>query len=160
MPGAGGRDIHPRSTHGVLIRVYPNDSAVTGHHESAPPHLSGIVKVIVATADASLAANVYEGLGLEVGPVTHDEARGIAAVRCTAPKGGAIELVSAVDLDNPFAQEIERWVKEHNGGMYALVLDADDPLAAVASLHERGVATSDVAGRTAAVVFGTRLFIE
>src|SRR5579883_1025223 len=23
MPGAGGRDVHPRSTHGVLIRVYP-----------------------------------------------------------------------------------------------------------------------------------------
>ena len=26
MAGAGGRDIHPRSTHGVLIRVYPDGS--------------------------------------------------------------------------------------------------------------------------------------
>ena len=26
MAGAGGRDIHPNSTHGVLIRVYPVDS--------------------------------------------------------------------------------------------------------------------------------------
>ena len=26
MPGAFGRDVHPSSTHGVLIRVYPVDS--------------------------------------------------------------------------------------------------------------------------------------
>ena len=26
MPGADGRDVHPNSTHGVLIRVYPTDS--------------------------------------------------------------------------------------------------------------------------------------
>src|SRR3954449_5073258 len=69
MAGAGGRDLHPRSTHGVLIRVYPDDSAPAGQHESGAPHLSGITTVIVATADASLAANAYgHGLGLEADP--------------------------------------------------------------------------------------------
>jgi catechol 2,3-dioxygenase-like lactoylglutathione lyase family enzyme len=161
MAGAGGRDVHPRSTHGVLIRVYPDDSAPAGQHESRAPELSGIVKVIVATADASLAADVYgQGLGLQVGPATYDEARGVAAVVCLPPKGGAIELVSPVDEDKPFAQHIERWVKEHNGGMYALVLHAADARAARDLLNQRGVATPRVAGQEVAFVHGTRFFIE
>ena len=67
MPGAGGRDVHPRSTHGVLVRVYPNDSATTGEVAgSGDLGLSGIVRSIVATADASLAATAYgDGFGLE-----------------------------------------------------------------------------------------------
>src|SRR5579859_2087744 len=34
MAGAGGRDVHPRSTHGVLIRVYPSDSVQTARYDS------------------------------------------------------------------------------------------------------------------------------
>ena len=161
MVGAAGRDIHPRSTHGVLIRVYPNDSATTpGDHRSGPPGLSGIAKVIVATADASLAATAYgQGLGLEVGPVAHDEERGVLCAHARAPKGGFIELVSAVDTARPFAEDIERCVKEQNGGMYALVLHTADPGAAVAALAAAGVATRP-GGTPEAVVFGTRFLFD
>jgi Glyoxalase/Bleomycin resistance protein/Dioxygenase superfamily len=160
MAGASGRDVHPRSTHGVLIRVYPNNSAQTrGPHESLAPGFSGITKVIVATADAALAAIVYgRGFGLDVGAVIHDEKRGVLCAQCRAPKGGVIELVSAVDNDKPFAQDIERCVKEDNGGMYALVLQAPDPRAAVAVLNDRGVTTGVTDPE--AVVFGTRFFFE
>ena len=161
MVGAAGRDVHPRSTHGVLIRVYPDNSVPpSGRSESLAPGLSGITKVIVATADASLAANAYgHGLGLDVGPVTYDEQRGVLCGHCRAPKGGVIELVSAVDAANPFAQEIERCVKEQNGGMYALVLRAADPPAAIALLDARGVVTR-VGNAPEAVVFGTRFLLE
>jgi catechol 2,3-dioxygenase-like lactoylglutathione lyase family enzyme len=161
MAGAGGRDVHPRSTHGVLIRIYPDDSVGTQDgHETRPPGFSGITKVIVATADASLAANVYgQGFGLDVGAVVHDEGRGVLCARCRAPKGGVIELVSPVDTDNPFARDIERCVKEENGGMYALVLQAPDPRAAVAELNARGVATRGQADLEA-VIFGTRFLFE
>lgn len=161
MAGAGGRDVHPRSTHGVLIRIYPDDSAPVPPQQSRPPELSGIATVIVATADASLAANAYgQGLGLQVGPATYDEARGVTTVSCSAPKGGTIELVSPVDDDRPFAGEIESWVKEHNGGMYALVLRAADARAASDVLRERGVTMTDVAGQEVAVVHGTRFIID
>lgn len=161
MPGAGGRDVHPRSTHGVLVRVYPDHSATIGNLETSEARrLSGIVKVIVATADASLAANAYgQGFGLEVGPAVDDEERGVLCVECRPPKGELIELVSAVDTSKPFAHAIERCVKEQSGGMYALVLAADDPQAATARLAEHGLVTRDVTPPEA-VVFGARFLLE
>ena len=160
MPGASGRDVHPRSTPGVLVRVYPHDSAPPhGARESSAPDLSGIAKVIVATADASLAADVYgRGFGLDVGPVVRDEKRGVLTALCRPPKRGVIELVSAVDTDQPFARDIERAVKD-GGGMYALVLHAADPPSAVAMLAERGVVTRLGPAGHEATVFGTRLVI-
>jgi hypothetical protein len=159
MAGAGGRDLHPRSTHGVLIRVYPDDSAVVEPHPGGEPGLSGIAKAIIATADASLAANVYEhGLGLTAaGPAVHDEERGVLAATARAPKGGLIELVSAVDTERPFARAIAEHVKEHNGGLYALVLTAADPGGAVAALRDRGVATTALGEL---VVHGARIIVE
>ena len=49
MAGAGGRDIHPRSTHGVLIRVYPTGS-FTQSRPAGPADLgiSGISRVMIA----------------------------------------------------------------------------------------------------------------
>jgi hypothetical protein len=160
MAGAGGRDVHPRSTHGVLIRVYPDNSAPTEPHRSRAPGLSGIVRVIVATADASLATNAYgQGFGLDVGPARVDDDRGVRVAEVRAPKGAVIELVSAVDTDKPFAREIERCVKEQNGGMYGFVLESADPVAALALLQSRGMAT--VSSPTPHVVaFGTRIFVE
>lgn len=165
MPGAGGRDVHPRSTHGVLVRVYPDDSAPTkGDHHSSTPGLSGIAKVIIATTDASLAASAYgHGFGLAIDPVTTDTVRGVDVVRCHPPKGGFIELVSPSDTSRPFAQAIESFVKEHNEGMYALVLQADDPEAAGTVLAERGLATTDAVDPDAVVetsLFGTRILIQ
>ena len=68
-------------------------------------------------------------------------------------------MVSAIDADKPFAQAIEQWVKKYNGGMYALVLHAADPQAAIALAHARGVATQLRAGPEAHV-FGTRFLFQ
>lgn len=165
MKGAGGRDVHPRSTHGVLIRVYPDDSVRRPEGlTSGEPGLSGITKVIVATSDAGLAEAAYRhGLGLAAGPVTEDEARGVRCVVCRPPKGGVIELVSAVDTTRPFAADVERFVKGDRGqgreGMYGLVLQAGDPAAAMAQLATRGIPVGGLDGREASV-FGTRFIVE
>jgi hypothetical protein len=120
--------VHLRSTHGVLVRIYPDDSVPTDPQDSRAPGLSGITRVIVATTDASLAANAYDrGFGLDVDLPRHDDERGVLSVEARVPKGAVIELVSAVNTDTPFAREIERCVKERNGGMYSLVLRAADP---------------------------------
>ncbi len=142
MPGAHGRDVHPRSTHGVLIRVYPNDSAPPPPGlVSEAPNLTGITRAVVGVTDASLAATAYgHGFGLPVGPVVNDPERGVDAVVVTPPKGGVIELVSVADTTRPFARDIQSFLKERNHGLFALVLEADDPAAATATLRERGVA--------------------
>ena len=160
MDGAGGRDVHPRSTHGVLIRVYPDNSVTTGPFPAEAPGLSGITRVVVATADASIAAHAYEaGLGLSATAPVHDEERGVMSVQCRAPRGGVIELVSPVATDHPFAQDIDRCVKEDHGGMYALVLHAADPGAAVSVLRDRGIAEQPTPVPHL-VAYGTRFLIE
>ena len=161
MAGAGGRDIHPRSTHGVLIRVYPNDSVPNpGGLQSTAPELSGINKVIIATTDAEQAVDAYRvGLGLEAGSVDKDEERGVLTAICQAPKGGIIELVSALDTSRPFAHDIERFVDDKGQGMYALVLHADNPQTALSTLQDRGVTTGGTAGNEASI-FGARFIIE
>jgi catechol 2,3-dioxygenase-like lactoylglutathione lyase family enzyme len=161
MPGAGGRDVHPRSTHGVLVRVYPNDSASTGD-VAASGHLglSGIAKVVVATADASIAAMAYgEGFGLEVEPAVDDAERGVRCVVCRPPKGGVIELVSAVDMSKSFARAIQRCVKEQHGGMYALVLTTADVERAGACLADAGFVAPG-APQNEATIFGARFLLE
>jgi hypothetical protein len=160
MPGAGGRDVHPRSTHGVLVRVYPNDSATTGDVAgSGDLGLSGIMRVVVATGDASLAATAYgEGFGLPVGPVVDDAARGVRVVECRPPKGGVIELVSVLDPSRPFAQAIAGSVKERHGGLFALVLQAPDPGRVLARLAELGCRSSESAVDEATIC-GTRFVI-
>lgn len=160
MPGAGGRDVHPRSTHGVLIRIYPENSVPAGRHQSREPRVSGITTVIVATADAQAAARSYEsGLGLEVVGSGRDDDRGVAWARVGAPRGGLIELVSPIATENPFARDIERCLETRNGGMYALVLQAADPLAAAGCLADRGVQTRS-APTPHLVAHGTRFLIE
>jgi catechol 2,3-dioxygenase-like lactoylglutathione lyase family enzyme len=161
MKGAGGRDVHPRSTHGVLIRVYPNDSAPPPDEVvSGAPELSGIARVIIATTDAAKAAEAYgHGFGLEVDAPVNDEERGIQQVLCRPPKGGVIELVSTLDTTKPFARDIELFLKEKNEGIYAFVLHADDPKAAAVFLQDNGVSVGGTTGLEASV-FGARLLIE
>lgn len=161
MEGAGGRDIHPRSTHGVLIRVYPNDSV--GSHppqDGSEPGLSGITKAILATSDAALAGDTYRrGFGLDVGPAEHDDERGVITVVCRPPKGGLIEFVSVVDSSRPFAQEIELFIKERNEGLYALVLKADDPASAASVLAGRGIGFGG-STQLETSLFGARILLE
>lgn len=160
MAGATGRDIHPRSTHGVLIRVYPDGSVQPGDEPSRAPGLTGIMRVVIATKDATAAADTYRaGLGLAVDAPEFDADRGVTVARCHPPKGGTIELVSSVDTTNPFAAEIDQFVSDTGGGMFALALETPDADGARSLLRERGVAFGGSTGRRTAL-FGTRLLIE
>ncbi len=161
MKGAGGRDIHPRSTSGVLIRVYPDNSVPNQDGAvSAAPGLSGVTRVIIATPDAVKAAEAYgQGLGLEVDDPVEDHERGVLLIVCRPPKGGVIELVSAIDTGRPFARDIHRFVEEKGGGIYALVLEADDPTAAASVLAERGIEFGGESGLEASV-FGARILLS
>ncbi len=126
MPGAGGRDIHPRSTHGVLIRIYPDDSVRQPDNRLGDaPHFTGIQKVVVATWDVDLTAQVYrEGFGLPVTPPTVDATRGLLCSTVSPPKGGVIELVSPLNCTRGDAVEIEAFLKSRGQGVCALVLGA------------------------------------
>ena len=128
MRGAGGRDIHPSSTHGVLIRVYPDGSvAQPDLPESAPPHYSGIQKVLVATNDASLAAEVYGSrLGLQADIPVIDNDRGVLSSTIRPPTGGLIELLSPVDTSREFGLTLEAFLDAKGEGVYGLALDSSD----------------------------------
>lgn len=170
MPGAFGRDVHPSSTHGVLIRVYPVNS-FKGRHQGEPdrraPQLSGIVRVIVAVADIEHAAAAYgKGFGLPVDPIIEDQARGVRVALCHPPAGGTIELVAVSDESRPFAQAIARHLREDREGMYALVLQSPDLPATAASLAGHGIGVK-AAGDNPAVLevpradaFGALIRIE
>lgn len=160
MEGAGGRDIHPKSTHGVLIRVYPDKSFDRRSDEpSKEPKLSGIARVIIAVHDAASAADVYgRGLGLDVSTPHDDEERGVRVVVCRPASGGQIELVSPVDGERPFAHSVAEFLDERREGMYALVLETGDPEAALERFRaQRGGPA--LAGHQLNL-FGTRLHLE
>lgn len=141
MAGAGGRDIHPNSTYGTLIRVYPVDSfqgkAPTG--ASAGP-LSGIRRVIIAVKDLDAAATVYGArLGLAIDRPAVDPGRGVAFARVHPPTGGMIELVAVRDPARPFAGAVAAHLMSNPEGMYALVLQAPDPKAMLDDLRAKGL---------------------
>jgi len=128
MRGAGGRDIHPSSTHGVLIRIYPNDSVAQPDQPlSASPHYTGIQKVVIATRDASLAGDVYsQGLGLVSDPAQIDTENGVVSCIVRPPKGGLIELVSPIDASKRAAREVESFLQSKGEGICGLQLGARD----------------------------------
>lgn len=144
MAGAGGRDVHPDSTHGVLIRVYPVSSfqgnAGVSPGEQHSPRLSGVARVLIAVRDLDHAVAVYgEKLGLQVGEPTSDAVRGTRSAICTPPTGGLIELVSVGDRTKPFAKAIGAFLEANREGMYALVLESPDLEATRDSLEARGI---------------------
>lgn len=170
MPGAFGRDVHPSSTHGVLIRVYPVDSfqgRYRGEPDRRAPPLSGIVRVIVAVADIERAAAAYgKGFGLTVDPIVEDRARGVAVALCRPPAGGVIELVAVRDPSRPFAAAIARHLDADREGMYALVLQSPDLPATAASLAGHGLGVAPAADDPGVLeipgseAFGARIRIE
>jgi catechol 2,3-dioxygenase-like lactoylglutathione lyase family enzyme len=145
MAGAGGRDVHPNSTHGVLVRVYPVDSfqalpgaGPAGASDSAG--LSGIARVIIAAHDLDHAATVYGTMfAMQTGEPSGDSDRGVRSVICNPPSGGAIELVSVVDPDRPFARAIADFLENDREGMFALVLQSSNPEESAATLAARGL---------------------
>lgn len=155
MPGATGRDLHPRSTSGVLIRVYPDGSvADQGPQEKRGPGFTGIQTTTIAVNDLDAAAASYgKGIGLAVEPMEQDTERGVAVVRCRAPKGGSIDLVAVHDSSRPFAADVEKFLTDVGPGLYSLTLGAQDPAQASAHLLENGIDLDDG-------IFGTRMFVQ
>lgn len=172
MAGAGGRDVHPRSTHGVLIRVYPCDSFQAAseqvqRNEARALGLSGIARVVIAVRDLPPALDVYgRRLALEARERRADAQRGVAAALCAAPAGGVIELCEPKDPRRPFAAAIAERLKRAGEGMFALVLQAPDPAAVAAALAQRGLALGPFADQAGvfeidpASSFGARILIE
>jgi catechol 2,3-dioxygenase-like lactoylglutathione lyase family enzyme len=147
MAGAGGRDVHPNSTHGVLIRVYPVNSfqgeESGSRNDSDSPGLSGIKRVIIAVNDLDHAVTVYGDMfAMDIGEASVDAERGVRSAICNPPSGGAIELVSVEDPQQPFAKSIADFLDTHREGMYALVLQSQDLQATAAALATRGLETS------------------
>ncbi len=123
MPGAAGRDIHPISTHGVLIRVYPvNSFQGPDTDPDSSSDLSGIVRVIIAVRDIDHAVSVYgDKLAMDISKPSVDADRGVRSAICRPPSGGVIELVAVEDQSQPFGRSIEGFLDSNREGMYALV---------------------------------------
>ncbi len=172
MAGAGGRDIHPNSTHGVLIRVYPVGSFQGQHDpgdpgESESPGLSGIERVIIAVHDLDHAVDVYgEKLAMTIDKPSADAKRGVRSAICKPLAGGAIELVSVDDQSRPFAKTIEEFLDSSGEGMFALVLESRDLQASAEALAARGLQVGvsadspDVLELERTSTFGVRVRIE
>jgi len=170
MLGASGRDVHPRSTHGVLIRVYPTASfqaqpeQIT-RNDARALGLSGIARVVIAVSDAKRARDTYErGLGLTVLRTSSDSERGIESVLVRAPSGGVIELARPVNEARSFAAAVAERLDQSGDGMCALVLKAPDPAAVGAALSERGLKVQALDESSievaASSLFGTRVIVE
>ena len=171
MAGAGGRDVHPNSTHGVLIRVYPTNS-FRGHaadhgQDTESPGLSGIARVIVAVHDLDHAMAVYGNkFALDIAEPIIDAKRGVRSAISTPPSGGVIELVSVYDRNRPFAESVAEFLESRGEGMYALVLQSHDLQESARNLAARGVKVHNVADLPnmleieRASTFGARIWVE
>ncbi len=141
MPGAGGRDIHPSATHGVLIRVYP-DRSFTGQAPAGwtGRGISGVQRVVIAVNDIDAAIDTYgRKLGLSAQAPVRDAGRGIASALVRPLAGGLIELVSVIDPAQPVGAALARHLAAHPTGLHALVLHAPDPMALLPDLRAAGL---------------------
>ncbi len=166
MAGAGGRDVHPKSTHGVLIRVYPVDSYQAQQEATEQSlNLTGISRVVIAVENLDEATAVYgDKLGMPVDPVTVDEQKGVRSVICHPPTGGMIELVSVSDAAQEYAKSIAEFLQNRGEGMFALVLQGSDLAHVGQVLVERGLSLSTVSEDAIEIArsntFGARIRIE
>lgn len=166
MAGAGGRDIHPKSTHGVLIRVYPVNS-FQGEKEQSDEtlSLSGITRVMIAVQNIDQAVAVYGAkLGMPIDPVAVDAVRGVKSALCHPPTGGMIELVSVEDNKQAFAKSVEAFLQSRGEGMFALVLETQDLQKTAEVLSQRGLnvdtVTDDAIEIARSDTFGALIRIE
>jgi len=166
MAGAGGRDVHPNSTHGVLIRVYPVNS-FQGQKEQTDEtlSLSGITRVMIAVRDIDQAVAVYgTKLGMPIDPVIANEERGVKSALCHPPTGGMIELVSVANNNQTFAKSIETALQSHGEGMFALVLETQNCQKTADVLSQRGLTIATVTDEAIEIApadtFGALIRIE
>ncbi len=162
MEGAGGRDVHPKSTHGVLIRVYPTGSvAQPSEPVSGPPHLTGIVRALLAVADLDAAARAWShGLGFAADAAEVDADRGVQFVAVHPPWGATVELVAPHDTTRPVASEIERHLGSQGEGLVALVLETADVATASDALRRDGIEVIDGPFGLEARLFGARFVLQ
>jgi methylmalonyl-CoA/ethylmalonyl-CoA epimerase len=151
LQDAGGRDIHPRSTRGVLIRIYPSAMAADLEREldaalgplsmrESRAHLRGIARVILAVRDLDAAVAVYrDGLRIETRSTTPDPGRGVRTAVCAPPSGGAIDIRCPIGDRGGLASELSASLRERGEGMYALVLESDDLGASLGTLRANGI---------------------
>ncbi len=166
MAGAGGRDVHPNSTHGVLIRVYPVNS-FQGQKEQTDEtlSLSGITRVMIAVRDIDQAVAVYgTKLGMPIDPVIANEERGVKSALCHPPTGGMIELVSVANNNQTFAKSIETALQSRGEGMFALVLETQNCQKTADVLSQRGLTIATVTDEAIEIApadtFGALIRIE
>lgn len=166
MAGAGGRDIHPKSTHGVLIRVYPVNS-FQGEKEQSDEtlSLSGITRVMIAVQNIDQAVAVYGAkLGMPIDPVAVDAVRGVKSALCHPPTGGMIELVCVEDNKQAFAKSVEAFLQSRGEGMFALVLETQDLQKTAEVLSQRGLNVDTVTDNAIEIAradtFGALIRIE
>jgi len=153
MLEAGGRDLHPRDTCGVLIRIYP-----THTNEMVEPELtqaigpiaarrgatalSSIRRVLVAVRDLEAAVAVYrDRLGLETVVRPAERGAKVRQAMCTPPEGARIELLAPVSSGGRIADVLH----ERGEGMFALVLESNDLGSSVAALGANGISPRPVA---------------
>ena len=158
MPEAGGRDIHPRNTGGVLIRIYPTHTKEMIEPDlerelgplparTGSAGLTGIERVLVAVRDFDAAVSAYRyRLGLHT-IVRSDERGSKMRQALVTPKEGAqIEILAPVGSDGPIADVL----RERGEGMFALVLESDDLDGSVATLRANGLPVRRVPGNARA----------
>ncbi len=152
MEGAGGRDVHPNSTHGVLIRVYPTNSIdealPTAWADNVDPSaLTGIERVVLAVSALEQSLIAYgEKFAMEVSEPEVDAERGVRTALCKPPSGGVIELVAVNDAGKAFAGAIDQFLGANGEGIYALVLRSTDRKKADQVLAKSGIAAEPVVG--------------
>jgi catechol 2,3-dioxygenase-like lactoylglutathione lyase family enzyme len=174
MPEAGGRDLHPRDTCGVLIRIYP-----TSTNEWVDPELerelgpavarfsatglTTIRRVLVAVRDFDAAVAVYrDRLGFETVIRPEEWAASVRQAIATPREGARIELLAPARNRGPIAEVL----REHGEGMFALVLESEDLEASVRALRERGISAHPAADDSGAweidrtTAFGVRFRLE
>jgi methylmalonyl-CoA/ethylmalonyl-CoA epimerase len=176
MQDAGGRDFHPKNTHGVLIRIYPSGMAADLEREleeglgplrESRARLTGICRVILAVQDLDDAVAVYrDRIGIATRLHGTDSARGVRTAVCTPSSGGAIELTSPIEDRGSAARKLGAFLRNRGEGMYALVLESSDPGATESALRAKGISLQQTTADPShweidpAAVHGVRLRIE
>lgn len=171
MPAATGRDIHPKSNHGTLIRVYPTnsiDKIMPDELEAvAAIGLSGIARVVIVVRDLDAAMDTFgHKFAIPTGTAERNPEQGVSRAICTPPTGGVIELVAVDDSEKEYAQTLTAFLAERGEGMYALVLKSDDFAATKAALADRNVPSTGIAGLANVIeldretMSGARIWVE
>ena len=135
MPGAGGRDIHPNSTHGVLIRIYPENSFDRQEPKTKLDiGITGIISVGVAVQNLDGATAIYsDQLDMRVLERRHDVEPGNTSRALQPLKGACVDLFT---LDGSMLGE---GLNQNGEGMKRLTLSAPDLSACYRALIDRKV---------------------